>query len=66
VIEIDYSEDTVEDLQEAMMDSLRSFIENMTEYVTMSVLDVLTETIAQRLREEDEGRDVSPFRDEDL
>ena len=66
VIEMDYSEDTVEDLQEAMMDSLRSFIENMTEYVTMSVLDVLTETIAQRLKEEDEGRDISPFRDEDL
>ena len=66
VIEIDYSEETVEDLQDAMMDSLKSFVESMTEYVTMSVLEVLTETIAQRLKEEDEGRDVSPFRDEDL
>jgi hypothetical protein len=66
VIEIDYSEETVEDLQDAMMDSLKSFVESMTEYVTMSVLEVLTETIAQRLKEEDEGRDISPFRDEDL
>ena len=66
VIEIDYSEETVEDLQDAMMDSLKSFVESMTEYVTMSVLEVLTETIAQRLKEEDEGRDISPFREEDL
>jgi hypothetical protein len=66
VIEIDYSEDEVEDIQEAMMDSLRVFVENMTEYITMSVLEVLTETIAERIREDEENKNISPFEDDDL
>jgi hypothetical protein len=66
VIEIDYSEDTPEDLQEEMMDSLRVFVENMTEYITLSVLDVLTETIAARLQEDEDNKDISPFEDDDL
>jgi len=66
VIEIDYSEEGPEDLLEGMMDSLRVFVENMTEYITMSVLDVLTETIAERLREDEDNKDVSPFEDDGL
>ena len=66
VIEVDYSEDEVEDIQEAMMDSLRVFVENMTEYITMSVLEVLTETIAERIREDEENKNISPFEDDDL
>jgi hypothetical protein len=66
VIEVDYSEDKIEDIQEAMMDSLRVFVENMTEYITMSVLEVLTETIAERIREDEENKNISPFEDDDL
>lgn len=66
VIEIDYSEDSQEDTRDAMMDGLRIFVENMVEYVTTSVLEVLTDTIAERLKEDENNKDVSPFEDDGL
>ena len=66
VIEIDYNdEETTNDLYDIMESTLTLFAESLAAYVTSAVLDVLTETIRERLAEEGDMRDVSPF-DDDL
>ena len=63
-IEIDYDESTSDDLYEVMATSMLTFVHAMAEFVTSSVLDALSESIAERLKEED-GRDISPFGDDE-
>lgn len=65
-IEIDYDDVTDTDkLFEAMTGTLILFAESLAEYVTSAVLDVLTETIRERLEEDETMKDISPF-DDDL
>ena len=49
-----------------MIESLETFVEKMTEFVTLSVLDVLTETIAARIQEDENNKDIDPFKDNNL
>jgi hypothetical protein len=64
VIEIDYDDsDNIQQVKADMLDNLDRFLDSMLEYVTMSVLDVLAETIADRIQEEDGKRDIDPFKD---
>ena len=63
-IEIDYDESTSDDLYEVMATSMLTFVHAMAEFVTSSVLDALSESIAVRLKEED-GRVISPFGDDE-
>jgi hypothetical protein len=66
VIEIDYDdEDTTDDLYDIMTTTLNLFAESLTAYVTSAVLDVLADTIKNRMEEEDDMKDISPF-DDDL
>jgi hypothetical protein len=65
-IEIDYSEESeTEELFDAMTSTLNLFAESLAAYVTSAVLDVLTDTIRERLEEEGTMKDISPF-DDDL
>lgn len=65
-IEIDYSEETeTQELYDVMTSTLNLFAESLAAYVTSAVLDVLTDTIRERLEEEDTMKDISPF-DDDL
>jgi hypothetical protein len=63
-IEIDYDESTSDDLYEIMATSMLTFVHAMAEFVTSSVLDALSESIAERLQEAD-SRDISPFGDDE-
>jgi hypothetical protein len=66
VIEIDYDDDReTEELYDIMTTTLNLFAESLAAYVTSTVLDVLTDTIRERLAEEDDMKDISPF-DDDL
>jgi hypothetical protein len=47
-----------------MMDSMAIFVEHMADYIMTSVLDVLAETVAKRI--EEDGKDILPFKDDDL
>jgi len=65
LIEIDYEDDDfrTEDLHVVMVNSLALFAESLTAYVTSCVMDVLTDTIRERLEEDRDLRDISPFDD---
>lgn len=66
IIEIDYDdEDNTDDLYDIMTTTLNLFAESLAAYVTSAVLDVLTDTIRERLAEEGDMKDISPF-DDDL
>jgi hypothetical protein len=66
IIEIDYDEDdNTEELYDIMASTLTLFAESLAAYVTSAVLDVLTDTIRDRLAEEGDMKDISPF-DDDL
>ena len=66
IIEIDYDDDReTEELYDIMTTTLNLFAESLAAYVTSAVLDVLTDTIRERLAEEDDMKDISPF-DDDL
>jgi hypothetical protein len=66
IIEIDYDdEDNTDDLYDIMTTTLNLFAESLAAYVTSAVLDVLTDTIKERLAEEGDMKDISPF-DDDL
>jgi hypothetical protein len=66
VIEIDYDSDSnTDELYDIMTTTLDLFAESLAAYVTSAVLDVLTDTIRERLAEEDDMKDISPF-DDDL
>jgi hypothetical protein len=66
IIEIDYDDDReTEELYDIMTTTLNLFAESLAAYVTSTVLDVLTDTIRERLAEEDDMKDISPF-DDDL
>lgn len=65
-IEIDYSDASeTDELFDVMTNTLNLFAESLAAYVTSAVLDVLTDTIRERLEEEETMRDISPF-DDDL
>lgn len=65
-IEMDYSEDSTEDLLEAVHESLAGFVEVFAAYVTATVLDVLIDTVADRLNEQLTSKDIDLFgEDED-
>jgi hypothetical protein len=63
-IEMDYTEDTTEELFDAMQESLTSFIEVFSAYIASSVLDTLMDTITARLEEELNSKDINPFGDD--
>lgn len=67
-IEIDYDDDEddfrTDDLHTVMINTLALFAESLTAYVVSAVMDVLTDTIRDRLAEEDDMKDISPFDDE--
>ena len=65
-IEMDYTEDTTEELFDAMQESLTSFIEVFSAYIASSVLDTLMDTITERLEQELGTKDINPFGDDDL
>ena len=65
-IEMDYTEDTTEDLYDVMQDSLLIFIESFSAYMASAVLDTLMDTITARLEEELGSKDINPFGDEGL
>ena len=64
-IEMDYSEDTTEELLEAVQESLAGFVEVFSAYIVSSVLDVLIDSVAERLNEELSSKDISLFEDDD-
>lgn len=63
-IEMDYTEDTTEELFDAMQESLTSFIEIFSAYIASSVLDTLMDTITARLEDELGSKDINPFGDD--
>ena len=64
-IDIDYEEETTDELYSVMVATMSLFAESLAAYVVSSVLDVLTETIMERLDEGDDMQGRSPF-DDDL
>lgn len=66
VIEVDYSEETTDEIRDDMYNHLHDFIESLANYITSQVLDVLTEEIAERLKEDETTKDISPFEDDGL
>ena len=54
VIEIDYSEETTEDLFETMQNSMAIFVEDLANYMISNVLDVITDAVMERMQEENE------------
>ena len=62
-IEVEFTE-SQEDTYKAMMDSMAVFVEHMADYIMTSVLDVLAETVAKRIQEDE--KDIMPFKDDDL
>jgi hypothetical protein len=64
LIEMDYTEDTTEELFDAMQESLASFIEVFSAYIASSVLDTLMDTITERLEQELGSKDINPFGDD--
>ena len=63
-IEMDYTEDTTEELFDTMQESLLAFVEVFSAYIASSVLDTLMETITARLEEELGSKDINPFGDD--
>ena len=63
-IEIDYTDEPVEIIRERMIESMNVFVEHMADYVMTSVLDVLSDEVAKRLLED--GKEIDPFKDNDL
>jgi hypothetical protein len=64
-IEMDFTEDTTEELFDAMQESLIGFIDVFAAYIASSVLDTLMETITARLEQEFDSKDINPFKDDD-
>jgi hypothetical protein len=62
-IEIDDGEYATEDLHEIMHTSLGMFVDALTAFVASVVMDSLTEAVAEKIRESDDQKDVSPFDD---
>ena len=65
-IEMDYTEDTTEDLYDLMQEHLGVFIETFAAYISSAVLDTLMDTITERLEQELGSKDIDLFGDEDL
>lgn len=63
-IEMDFTEDTTEELFDAMQESLSGFIDVFAAYITSSVLDTLMDTITARLEQELGSKDINPFGDD--
>lgn len=66
LIEMDYTEDTTEDLYDLMQEHLSVFIETFAAYISSAVLDTLMDTITDRLEQEIGSKDINPFGDDDL
>jgi len=62
-IDVEFT-DSQEDVYKAMMDSMAIFVEHMADYIMTSVLDVLAETVAKRI--DDDDKDIMPFKEDDL
>jgi hypothetical protein len=65
VIEVDYEEESTEDLFEMMQNSMSVFVEDLANYMISSVLDVITESVMERIQEDDGKKDIDIFEDED-
>lgn len=60
-IEVDYSEESSDELYTAMMDSMAVFVEHMADYIMTTVLDVLAIEVAKHI--EENAKDIDPFKD---
>ena len=59
IIELDYDGDeSTDELYEIMTNSLEVFAQSLAAYITSTVLDVLTETIRERMAEDDDTRGI--------
>ena len=66
-IEPDSIEDMSEnELHDAMHKHLGLFVDMMAAFVASTVMNSLSEAVAEHLRDSETKRDISPFRDEDL
>ena len=61
-IEVDYSDESADELYTAMMTSMTVFVEHMADYIMTTVLDVLALEVAKHI--EEGGKDISPFKDD--
>lgn len=64
MIEVDFDDDDTDALFEDMQEKLSDFIEAFASYITAGVLDVLTATLKQRIEEDLNTKDISPFDEE--
>lgn len=65
MVEVDYDEEGDTDLlYEEMQEKMSEFIEAFAAYLTAGVLDVLTQTLQARIREDEDKRDINPFNEE--
>jgi hypothetical protein len=53
-----HEEETTDELYEIMVQTLEMFTDTLAAYVTSAVLDVLTETIRNRMEEEDDSKGI--------
>ena len=60
-IEVDYSEESSDELYTAMMDSMSVFVEHMADYIMTTVLDVLAIEVAKHI--EESAKEIDPFKD---
>jgi hypothetical protein len=63
-IEIDYDDKSSDELYDNMALAMMTFVHAMSEFITSSVLDALSEAVAERLQES-ESRDINPFGDDE-
>lgn len=57
-IEIDYSEESKDQIYEKMIDSMHTFVEHMADFIMTSVLDALSDAVADKLKEDDKDIDL--------
>ena len=63
-IEIDYNDDAdTEDLYDQMSAQMHLFVDSLAAYLVSAVVDALTESLAQRIAEDEGKKDISPFED---
>jgi len=63
IIEIDDSDETADELFEAVQDSMAAFVDNLSAYVVTTVLDALTQSVNNHIDEFERRKDLPPTED---
>jgi len=63
IIEIDDSDETADELFEAVQDSMAAFVDNLSAYVVTTVLDALTQSVNNHIDEFERRKDLPPTDD---